>query len=409
MRADPVFFSAPDAHDLRTVPDLPAAVLWRRDGAHSSAEKIASLREALISAAHQGEAVNIPLVLASVKRLSPQARIGLPSPNEAAVGYLESVRPSSPEPAGSILDDTPIRVVIPTRDACEMLAACIDSLFGSARLPSRVKVIIADNRSVEADTRLFLREGRAQGRFSVMTVDEPFNWARINNLAVEATSEPNLLFLNNDTEILSRGWDDRISAYLAQDDVGVVGARLLYPDRTLQHAGVVLGMGSGTPRHEGLGALESDGGPNARWLRTRSVAAVTGAFFAVRRQTHQKLSGFDQLHFAIGYNDIDYCIRARRLGLKVLYAAEIEAIHHESRTRGLNDTRGRMAWDLGELITLKRIWGEEMINDPAVNPHWVTGSARPFDGIRAVSAVQATAWLDRVGVRSADQPVAASF
>jgi GT2 family glycosyltransferase/tetratricopeptide (TPR) repeat protein len=395
-RADPVFFSAPDVHDLRTIPDLPIAVLWKQ-GCAPSASDDETLREALVAAAQNGEAVNVPLVLASVKRLSPQARVGLPSLDEAAAGHLEAVRPPSPACVASSFDDTPIRVVIPTRDACGMLAACIDSLLDKARLPDRVRITIMDNRSVEADTRQFLHEGRARGRFSVMTVDEAFNWARINNLAVEASVEPNLLFLNNDTEVLTQGWDDRISTYLAQDDVGLVGARLLYPDRTLQHGGVVLGLGSGTPRHEGLGALEGDGGPNARWLRTRSVAAVTGAFLAVRRETHQRLSGFDQLNFAIGYNDIDYCLRARRQRLKVLYAADIEAIHYESRTRGLNDTRGRMAWDLAELMTLKRLWGEEMTRDPAVNPHWMTGSARPFDGIQAVSADQAAAWLDQVG------------
>lgn len=408
IRADPVFFAAPDVYDLRTVPDLPAAVLWRQARAPSSPDD-ASVRDALAALAQQGDAVNIPLVLASVKRLSAQARIGLPSAEEAAAGYLEVLRRPSPVHVASTVDDSPIKVVIPTRDACEMLAACIDSLLNKARLPERVRIMIADNRSMEADTRRFLQEGQMSGRFSVMTVDEPFNWARINNLAVEASSEPNLLFLNNDTEMLTQGWDDRVSTYLAQDDVSLVGARLLYPDRTLQHGGVVLGLGGGAPRHEGLGVLESDGGPSARWLRTRSVAAVTGAFIAVRRQTHQMLGGFDELNFAIAYNDVDYCLRARSQGMKVIYAADIEAIHHESRTRGLNDTRGKMAWDLAELMTLKRIWGDEMMRDPAVNCHWITGSARPFDGIRAVSAEQATDWLDRFGMRRSGQPEVGSL
>jgi len=396
-RADPIFFAAPDVYDLGTVPDLPAAVLWRQ-GREPSSPDDDSVRAALVAMAQQGDAVNVPLVLASVKRLSAQAGGGLPSPEEAAAGYLEASRPPSSFHVVSTVDDSPIRVVIPTRDACEMLAPCIESLFKKARLPGRVRIMIADNRSIESDTRRFLHEGQMRGRFSVITVDEPFNWSRINNLAVEASSEPNLLFLNNDTEMLTQGWDDRISTYLAQDDVGVVGARLLYPDRTLQHGGVVLGMGGGTPRHEGLGVLATEGGPSARWLRTRSVAAVTGAFIGVRRQTHQQLGGFDELNFAIAYNDVDYCLRARSQGMKVIYAADIEAIHHESRTRGLNNTRGKMAWDLAELMTLKRIWGDEVTRDPAVNCHWKTGSARPFDGIRPVSAEQAIDWLDRVGM-----------
>lgn len=394
-RLDPVFQPAPDPDDMATTPSPPALVFWRGDtGAATRRELLdGDIRSSLMQAIRAGVAAHLPMVLSGVLRLSPVARAGLPAPEEIAPGYLEP--PSRPVAVSSADDSAEaIRIIIPTRDEVGLLAACVEGLYAHASRPDRLRITIVDNRSREPATRAWLARGVEDGRFSVLAADEPFNWSRLNNLAVAASDESLLLFLNNDTDLLTEGWDVRLASSLGRSEIGVVGARLLYPDLTVQHAGVVLGLGAGGPRHEGVGASRQVGGPQDRWRRSRYVAAVTGAFMGVRRDVYMSAGGFDETRFAIGYNDIDFCLRCRAAGLRILYDADIELIHHESRTRGLNNTRGRMAWDMSELSSMQARWGAALRRDPAVNPHWATVSARPFDGVRVVPTEETLRWLD---------------
>lgn len=394
---DPAFQPAPDPDDLASTPELPVIVLWRRQaGAFAGSWPPMALDRVRLTAASLSEkAAHIPLVLGSVKRLAPAASAGLPSPAEMGETYHEIVMPAVVSLAGKPASDELLHVVIPTRNEAKLLATCIDSLIGLAARPDLLKITVVDNRSDDEETIALLRGNAAQRRFEVLRVDEPFNWSRINNLAAERGRDGSLLFLNNDTQMLTPGWDVLLSAQLARPEVGIVGARLLYPDQTVQHAGVVMGMGGGTPRHEGVGAPKEEGGPLERWRRPRSVAAVTGAFLGTRRETFKRLNGFDEIRWPIGYSDIDLCLKCRRQGLSVRYDAGIELIHHESRSRGLNDTRGRLAWDCGELASMVAAWRDALSYDPAVNPHWVTVSSRPFDGIRTVSREEAENWMKK--------------
>lgn len=395
---DPVFQSAPDFDDMATTPSPPSLVLWQGAAAAVMQRALldggrAEVRSSLMQAIKAGVVAHLPMVLSGVLRLSPVARAGLPSPEEIAPGYLEpTIQPVIVNSAND--SGEAIRVIIPTRDEAGLLAACVDGLHARASHPSRLQITIIDNRSREPATKAWLARGVEEGKFSVLSADEPFNWSRLNNLAVAASGEPFLLFLNNDTDMLTEGWDVRLASSLGRPEIGVVGARLLYPDLTVQHAGVILGLGAGGPRHEGVGASRQAGGPQDRWRRSRSVAAITGAFMGVRRDVYVSAGGFDETRLAVGYNDIDFCLRCRSAGLRILYDAGIELIHHESRTRGLNDTRGRMAWDMGELSSMQARWGRALRRDPAINPHWATVSARPFDGVRGVPTEEALDWLD---------------
>lgn len=384
----PVFFPAPSPIDLSTTPSLPVVLWWRENNAARS-------RSDLVAAVVRGKAAHVPFLLSSEMRLSPAARRGLPDAGERG-GWLEPCS-ASIAPLARGEGEDPIRVVIPTRDQPEMLDTCIKSLLCMADKPWRVRLLVINNRSIEPATASLLADGVASARFEVCSVDEPFNWSRLNNLAAARTSEEMLLFLNNDTEILTRGWDSRLASYLARPEVGGVGARLLYPEGTLQHGGLVFGMGDGAPRHEGVGAAPTDGGPADRWRRGREAVAVTGAFLATRRDVFNMVGGFDECGLAIAYNDIDYCLRVRRLGLAVVYGGDIEATHFESRTRGHDLTRSRIAWDLSERTTLVERWGEMLKIDPSINPHWRTPSSRPFDGVRAPDLAEVLAWLDREG------------
>lgn len=394
--SDPAFQSVPDPDELSTNPTPPVVILWRGDAWNAVRSGMGSdeaVEKQLIISAGQGRAAHVPLVLASVLSLSPAAANGLPAPDEMGLNYLQPGPRTRLYAAPAFGEPAPVRVIIPTRNAANLLSACIDSLLSHATHPDRVRITVVDNRSHETETVAFLSKGETGGRFQVLRVDEPFNWSRINNLAVAASTEDRLLFLNNDTEMLTAGWDETLSAALDRLEIGAVGARLLYPDGSLQHAGIVMGLGLGAPRHEGVGTPGAAGGPMNRWRRSRATSAVTGAFLATRRETFDAIGGFDEVQFAVGYNDVDFCLACRARGQRVLMQADIELVHYESRSRGHNDTCARIAWDVGELMSLRRKWGAALDHDPAVNPHWATVSSRPFDGIRGVSRDEAVAWL----------------
>ncbi|MGH7026602.1 glycosyltransferase [Brevundimonas sp.] len=389
---DPVLHSMPDREDLRTSAAPPEAVLFTAPTAGADlfaalirrnddpAAGAAARRDQLLAMVERVPVAHLPRILASVSELPDGAGQGL-RPEDEAAGGLVAPAPLTADPEG-VAPDWSLAVIVPTRDEAAMLEACVRSLFDKATRPERLTVVIADNRSREAETARVLADLAA--RFNVVTVpvDEPFNWSRINNLLAAERGEDLLVFANNDTVMLTEGWDEIVRRRAAADGAGLVGARLLYPDGTVQHGGMVLGAGEGTPLHEGVGAAGPERGPAGRWSRSRSAAAVTGAFMAVRREVFELAGGFDAAALAIGYNDVDFCLRVRRLGLRVVFAGDVELVHHESKTRGRNESRARIAWDRGELRSLYEAWGEALTFDPGHNPHWASAGHAVFDGFQ---------------------------
>jgi GT2 family glycosyltransferase len=375
--SDPAFHAAPHPLDLATTPRLPAAILFQ-SGAALGLSGPADRRGLLVEALASGPVAHVPLLLATVRA--------------DAVSPTPAVRPGAVSAGGS---DARISAIIPTRDEGKALAAMIESLETRAARRTRLEIVVVDNGSRDPDTLALLDALTREGRIRVLTVDEPFNWSRLNNLAAESIDAEVLLFANNDMQMLTGGWDDRLRQSLFQPGVGVVGARLLYPDGLLQHAGMVLGGLDGKPVHEGLGANRTDGGPLDRWRRTRPAAAVTGAFMGVRRDVFEQAGGFNPVEFAVGCNDIDFCLRARERGWSVLYAADLELIHMESHSRGHDDTEARMARARGEMEALFRIWGSDTGRDPGRNPHWVNHETLLYHGVRQPDVDQVEAWIRR--------------
>ena len=333
----------------------------------------------LHAASSMGTVTHVPLLLTSRQRLADQAEAARADPPGSSFARRPPPVPRAIDEVPAIIAPLAIQVIVQTRDAPDMLRAAIDTLRSHAVRPDLLDVTIVDNRSVEPATKALLDDWRERTGATVLTLDEPFNWSRANNLAAEQGSAPLLLFLNNDTEMVTDGWDEALRRALSVEDVGGVGAMLLYPDRTIQHGGIVMGMGSGGPVHEGVGR-RIDEGPLDRWRRPRSAAAVTGAFLAMRRDVFTAIDGFDGTRFAVAFNDIDLCLRVRAMGLRILMT-DIQVIHHESKTRGVNVTRSQVAWDLGELSSLHDRWGAALFDDPAYNPHWAR-SGQPFDAYR---------------------------
>jgi len=224
-----------------------------------------------------------------------------------------------------------VSVVIPYRDQAAMTARCLESL-GREPEADELDVVLIDNGSIEPETAALRRQ--LGDRVRVLEYDGAFNWSVINNLAAATCRSDLLLFMNNDVEALQPGWLGALVELADRPDVGAVGARLLFPDGTVQHAGVVLGQ-HGIAGHIFMG-LPAGGVGYFDWDRVvRPYSAVTGACLMTRRSTFEALGGFDE-QLEVAFNDIDYCMRLADRGLSVLYTPHAELVHHESVSRGMS-------------------------------------------------------------------------
>jgi GT2 family glycosyltransferase len=275
-----------------------------------------------------------------------------------------------------------LHILIPTRDRLDVLSPCIAALLATAEVPSAITITVIDNGSRDLETAAYLAEGRKQGWFDVLALDEPFNWSRLNNAAAAHSGSPILVFVNNDIEMTASGWDTRLRDLLSCPEIGAVGARLLYPDGTVQHAGIVLGIGAGGSEHEGRGASAEEGGPNGRWHKRRSVSAVTGALLACRRRDFEAVGGFDVDGLGIWFNDVDLCLKLIKRGLRVVYEPAIEAVHHESRTLAaeFNDQLRAALFEAAAALVRQR-WGAAFEHDPFFNTHYARWGT-PFAWLR---------------------------
>lgn len=231
-----------------------------------------------------------------------------------------------------------ISVIIPTRDKAELLSRCINSIREKSTYPD-YEILIIDNGTTEPKA-LRLMEGLEWAtNMRVLRHPGPFNFSAMINRGAEEAKGSILCLLNNDTEVISADWMETMAAELMQDGVGVVGALLLFPDGSIQHAGDVVG-GRDCVRH-----LDSTPGMDAY-----DVEAVTGACLMTRRDLFLKLGGLDEVNFPVAFNDTDYCLRGREAGQRVISTPRARLLHHEMKTRG----RTWKPWDVIRLRREKR-------------------------------------------------------
>jgi GT2 family glycosyltransferase len=255
---------------------------------------------------------------------------------------------------------TKASIIIPFRDEPHFLRSCFDSIERT-KGQITVEYLLVDNGSTQPETLTLLDRLGSVPRVHILTDTGPFNWARLNNAAALRASGDVLVFLNNDIEARASGWLDALCAQAARNDVGAVGARLLYPDGRLQHCGVVLGMG-GAAGHLLKGLDPGDAGYMTLAVTTRECSAVTGACLASRRTVFEQHEGFDET-LGVDLNDIDYCLRLQRFGLRVLYEAAAELVHHESPSRGT-------AGDPSDIVRFLERWEKCVTDgDPYLSPH----------------------------------------
>jgi GT2 family glycosyltransferase len=251
-------------------------------------------------------------------------------------------------------------IIIPFRDEPQFLRACFDSIERTRKdvLP---EYLLIDNGSEQPETATLLELLNTRSDVHVLRDDRPFNWATLNNAAsVRATGDV-LVFLNNDIEAVTPGWLDALCTQVERADIGVAGARLVYPDHRVQHCGVVIGLG-GAAGHLFVGLADDQTGYLDMAVTTRECSAVTGACLATRRSVFQELGGFDE-SLGVDLNDIDYCLRIWDSGRRVIYESTAELVHHESPSRGT-------AGDVRDIVRFVERWrGLILAGDPYLNPH----------------------------------------
>jgi GT2 family glycosyltransferase len=259
-----------------------------------------------------------------------------------------------------------VTIVIPTRDRADILSRCVNSVTSRSTY-GRYDVLIVDNGSVEAETRSYVDQLRQDSRCSILRVDEPFNFSRLNNLAAAQARGDVLCFLNNDTEVISPDWLEELVSLAIQPDVGAVGAMLYYPDDTVQHAGVILGLG-GVAAHAHNGLPRGAPGNYGRAALTQALSAVTAACLVVRKALFVDVGGFDE-QLAVAYNDVDLCLRLRARGLRNVWTPFAELYHFESASRGRDTSGPARAGFVLESRLMKERWGQALDADPYFNPN----------------------------------------
>jgi len=268
--------------------------------------------------------------------------------------------PNTFELRRTVRSDILVSIIIPFRDEPRFLRTCIETIEAT-KGARPVEYLLVDNGSVLPETATLTDRLAARTDTRLISDTRPFNWAALNNAAAGSAGGDVLLFLNNDIEALAPGWLNALCAQAVRPDVGVVGARLLYPDRRLQHCGVVIGLG-GAAGHVFAGLQPDEPGYLHMAVTTRECTAVTGACLATRRTVFEDLQGFDE-SLGIDLNDIDYCLRARQAGLWVIYEPGAELVHHESPSRGV-------AGDVSDIVRFVDRWRSSIVDgDPYLNSH----------------------------------------
>lgn len=266
-----------------------------------------------------------------------------------------------------------VGVIIPTRDRVDLLRTCVESVLYHTRYPD-YEIVVIDNGSQEPATLDYFDTLRKHDKVSIVADPGAFNFSRIVNDGVRATDADVICLLNNDIEAIRAGWLYEMTAQAARPEVGCVGAMLYYPDDTIQHAGVILGIG-GVAGHSHCRLERGSEGYISRARVVQNMAAVTAACMAFRRDVFDRVGGFDE-SLAVAFNDVDFCLRVAAAGYVNVWTPFAELYHHESASRGAEDTPAKQARFRGESELMKRRWGAVLEADPFYNPNLSLESER---------------------------------
>lgn len=261
-----------------------------------------------------------------------------------------------------------ISIIIPSKNMTDTLSKCLTSIFEKT-IYTNFEIIIVDNGSTESSTEELYQKWsiKEPSRFKVYKYDIPFNYSKLNNFGCSKAEGELFLFLNNDVEIVTPDWLGEMAGQAIRSEIGAVGANLLYPDQTVQHAGVVLSLG-GVAGHSHKHYLSTDPGYFRRLQMICNYSAVTAACLMIRKEVCEEINGFNE-NLQVAFNDIDFCLEVRKKGYWNIWLPQVQLIHYESKSRGYEDTPEKQERFTNEVMYMKNKWPEELLEDPFYNPN----------------------------------------
>jgi len=260
-----------------------------------------------------------------------------------------------------------VSLIIPTKNGKDLVRACIESILEKTTYQN-YEILLIDNGSDEQESIEYFNYLDTLDKVRVLEYPAPFNYSEINNFGVKHSNGSIVGLVNNDIEVISPEWLTYMVGHAERESVGCVGAKLLYSDTRLQHAGVVLGYGGGAG-HAHKNFPSANTGYLKRICATNNFSAVTAACLLVKRVHFDTVNGLNERDLAVAFNDVDFCLKVKELGLHNVYCAEAELFHHESVSRGLDISPEKAARFERELNYLKTRWAEVIRNDPCYSPN----------------------------------------
>lgn len=263
-----------------------------------------------------------------------------------------------------------VSIIIPNKDHVDDLSRCVESIINLSTYDN-YEIVIVENNSETAEIRTYYEEISRHPRVQVVEYKGDFNYSKINNFGVQYAKGEYLLLLNNDTEVITPDWMEELLMYAMRRDVGVVGAKLYYPDKTIQHAGIVIGLGAHrTAGHTHYRIPEANVGYMGRLCYAQDVTAVTGACMMVSKALYEELGGLDE-SFTVALNDVDFCLRVREKGLLNIFTPFAELYHYESKSRGSDKKDERALRYQQESDRFRVKWADALAKgDPYYNPNF---------------------------------------
>lgn len=268
------------------------------------------------------------------------------------------------------LKETPkVSIIIPNKNHCEDLKRCIRSIKRLTTY-SNYEIVIVDNQSNEEDLVEFYDQLRCDDRTNIVSFDKEFNYSEANNFGVRYATGEYYILLNNDTEVISPAWIEEMLMYAQRDDIGAVGAKLYFPDHTIQHAGVILGLGPHRTAGHAFSKVDGENlGYMGRLYYAQNVSAVTAACVMIPRRVWEAVNGLDT-SFAVAFNDVDLCMRIRQMGYLIVWTPYAELYHYESKSRGSENTPEKKKRFESEVQRFRERWKKQLKEgDPYYNPN----------------------------------------
>lgn len=297
---------------------------------------------------------------------------------QALAAYLRTFTPGAEVEPGRTMNSYRVRwplpepaplvsLLIPTRDRIEILRPCVDAILERTDY-APFEVLILDNQSTCKETLAYMAEVEQDPRVRVLRWNHPFNYSAINNFGARQARGSILGLINNDIEPINSDWLCEMVRQVCRSEIGCVGAKLYYPNGTIQHGGVVLGLG-GVAGHAHRFFPRRHSGYRDRLNLVQNLSAVTAACLLVRKSVFNEVGGLNEEHLTVAYNDVDLCLKVREAGYRNLWTPYAELYHHESVSRGADNNPKKQARAQRETDYMRRTWGPQLDNDPAYNPN----------------------------------------